>query len=74
MNLLRIGKLFALIGFIYQLIDSTITYTKFEIVFNIQEDGVNKDLRSITSISFCIDSYQQFLRIKNEKRKEESIG
>jgi hypothetical protein len=42
MDLLRIGKLFALIGFVCQLIDSTVTYTKFKIVFNIQEGEVDE--------------------------------
>ncbi len=71
MDLYQIGKFFALIGFIYRLIDSMITYTKFEIVFNIQEGPVDDE---IPSISLCINSFEEFLKIKKEKEENETIG
>ncbi len=77
MNLLRrisfyrIGKFFTFIGFIYQFIDSTITYCEFETIFDLKEGLLTQ---KIPLISFCIDSYEEYMRIKQNKRNDESFG
>jgi hypothetical protein len=67
----RIGKIFVFIGFIYQLIDSTITYCKFETVFDLKSEVLTQET---PSFSLCINSYDEFLRINKIKGKDESIG
>jgi hypothetical protein len=70
-GLYRTGKLFALLGFIYQLIDSTLTYCEYETVFKLKEEIHSQE---IPSISVCINSYEEFLRITKAKNKNETFG
>jgi hypothetical protein len=65
----RIGNIIVMIGFIYQFIYSTISYCKYETVFDLKSEVLSQET---PSVSFCIKSHNEFLRVK-QNRSNESI-
>ncbi len=59
----RIGNIIVLIGFIYQFIYSTISYAKYETVFDLKSEVLSQET---PSVSFCIKSHNEFLRAKKK--------
>jgi hypothetical protein len=62
----RIGMFFVLIGFIYHSIDTTISYLKYETLFDLKSEVLPQEPPSVT---FCIDS----LNMKRLYRRNISI-
>jgi hypothetical protein len=67
----RIGIFFVLIGFIYHSIDTTISYLKYETLFDLKSEILSQET---PSVSLCLDSFEEILRLKQLDTKNKSIG
>jgi hypothetical protein len=70
-SLYRIGMFFVLFGFIYQSIDTTISYLKYETLFHLKSELLSQET---PSVSLCIDSLEDILYLKKWNTRNKSLG